>query len=413
MKRRNAPSGAGFPGGESPGWGVDRERPNGGWRGKPPAPVVKWSHAEAMKKKPKVGGGAAMVGDGGGWRMETEAEMVGLDGRSCGGRGFLGTSWPEAAGKSADAATGGGEKEVCLPETEKASPLEAVEGGGGGDVRGDEAKEEMYDWRWTEAASPEIMALILRGRLAADEIARGPAAVCKAWREAAASPDMCGDVDIESWCRRVKCRVRADAAVRRLVARSQGTILRLSAYCVGDAALAYVASSGKLLNVLQIPVSEISDQAMERYVEHLPALRVLDISYCEKITSRGMEAIGRSCKSLAQLKRNRPPPQPPQGSNAAPRVVEDEALAIANTMPMLTQRLAHGWFSDVGLDAILTKCPLLRTLDILGSWNVRLDGNIEDRCCALESFREPWEPEYHEYSSSGGDNDYHDTESDD
>ncbi|XP_037477976.1 F-box protein FBW2-like [Triticum dicoccoides] len=410
MKRRNPTSGAGFPRGEGPGWEAKRERPNGGWRGRLTAPVVKWSHAEAMKKKPKVGGGAALVADGGGWRMETEAEMAGLDGRSCGRGGFLGTSWSEAAENSADAATGGGENEWCLPQTEKATPCEAVEGGGGGDVRGDEVKEELYDWRWTEAASPEIMALILRGRFAADEIARGPAAVCRAWREAAASPDMWGDVDIEAWCRRVKCRVKADAAVRRLVARSQGTIRRLSAYRVGDAALAYVAASGKLLNVLQIPMSEISDQAVEKYVKCFPALRVLDISYCEKVTSRGMEAIGRQCKSLAQLKRN----MPPEDNNAAPKVVEDEALAVANTMPMLKQlELAYGLFSDVGLDAILTKCPLLRTLDILGSLNVRLDGDIEERCCALESFREPWEPDYHENSCSGGDYDYDDTESDD
>ncbi|KAF7016715.1 unnamed protein product [Triticum aestivum] len=414
MKRRNPPSGAGLPAGEGSGWEAKWERPNGRWRGRQPAPVVKWSHAEAMKKKPKVGGGAALVGDGGGWRMETEAEMVGLDGRSCGGRGFFGTSWAEAAEKSADAATGGGENEWRLPETEKANPCEAVEGGGGGDARGDEVKEELYDWRWTEAVSPEIMALILRGRFAADEIARGPSAVCRAWREAAASPDMWGDVDIEAWCRRIKCRVRADAAVRRLVARSQGTIRRLSAYRVGDAALAYAAASGKLLNVLLIPMSEISDQAVEKYVKCFTALRVLDISYCVKVTSRGMEAIGRQCKSLAQLKRNMPPPQPPLGNNAAPTVVEDEALAVANTMPMLTQlELAYGLFSDIGLDAILNQCPLLRTLDILGSLNVRLDGDIEDRCCALESFREPWEPEYHEYSSSGGDGDYDDTESDD
>ena len=121
-------------------------------------------------------------------------------------------------------------------------------------------------------------------------------------------------------------------------------------------------------------MSDISDQAVEKYAECFPALRVLDISNCLKITSRGIEAIGRHCKSLVQLKRNMPPS--PHGSNAAPIVLEDEALAVSNTMPMLTQLvLAYGLFSD----AILTKCPLLSRLDILGSLNVRLDGDIEDR----------------------------------
>uniref|UniRef100_A0ACD5UR04 Uncharacterized protein n=1 Tax=Avena sativa TaxID=4498 RepID=A0ACD5UR04_AVESA len=341
-----------------------------------------------MKKKPRVCGGAVAVGDGGGWPREVEAEKVGLDGGSCGGRG---------SGMSP------------VTETKQAGPCDASGGGGAGDVGGDEVEEEMYSWRWTEAVSPEMLALILRGRFPADEIARGPAAVCRAWREAAASPDMWGEVDIEAWCRRINCRVRADAAVRRLAARAQGTLRRLSVYRVGDAALAYVASYGKLLNVLQIPMSEVSDQAVEKYTECLPALRVLDISNCLKITPRGIEAIGRHCKSLDQLKRNMPPSLPPQGNNAAPIVVEDEALAIANTMPMLKRlELAYGLFSDLGLDAILTKCPQLRTLDILGSLNVRLDGDIEDKCCALESLREPWEPEYYEYSSSGGDYEYDD-----
>jgi hypothetical protein len=169
-----------------------------------------------------------------------------------------------------------------------------------------------------------------------------------------------------------------------------------------------------MLNVLQIPMSEISDQIVEKYADCFPALRVLDISNCLKITSRGIEAIGRHCRSLVQLKRNMPPPPPPQGNNAAPIVVEDEALAVANTMPMLKRlELPYGLFSDIGLDAILIKCPLLSTLDILGSLNVRLDGDIEDRCCALESFREPWEPEYAEYSSTGSDYENDDADSDD
>lgn len=243
MSRPIPKSGGRFPGGGGQQWKGKRARPDGGWRER--APVVKWSHAEAMKKKPKVGGEAAVAGDGGGWSREVEeAEKEGLDGRSCGIGGF-GMSWSEVSMKKAHTATGVGENEWCLPEEErtKASPCDGVKGGGGGEVGVDADEEEMYGWRWSEAVSPEILALVLRGRLAADDIARGAVAVCRAWRDATAAPDMWGDVDIEAWCRRVNCRVRADAAVRRLVARAQGTLRRLSAYRVGDASLAYVATS--------------------------------------------------------------------------------------------------------------------------------------------------------------------------
>ena len=124
------------------------------------------------------------------------------------------------------------------PDAKKARPCDAGRGEAGRDE-----EELVYEWRWTEAVSPEILALVLRGRLTADEVARGAALVCRAWRQAVASPDMWGDVDIEAWCRRVNCRAKADAAVRRLVARAQGTLRRLSAFRVGNASLTYVAAS--------------------------------------------------------------------------------------------------------------------------------------------------------------------------
>uniref|UniRef100_A0A0D9W5L5 Uncharacterized protein n=1 Tax=Leersia perrieri TaxID=77586 RepID=A0A0D9W5L5_9ORYZ len=394
MKRSGTSSGGRFRGGG----GQKRGYP--GREGKS-APVVKWSHAEAMKKKPKGLGDVAVAGDGGGWMRKFEAEkaVLSLDWPSWERSGF-GTSRSEAG-----TGTCGGEGEHVWFRWEaaakKARCFDAGEWSGGGGGGDSDEVERVYEWRWTEAVSPEILALVLRGRVATDEVARGAALVCRAWREAAASPDMWGDVDIEAWCRRVNCRPRADAAVRRLVARSQGTLRPLSAYRVGDAAFAYIAAS------------EVSDQAVEKYAECLPALRVLDISNCLKISSSGIEALGRHCKLLVQLKRNMPPPEIPHGYNAVPNVVNDEALAVANTMPKLEHlELAYGLFSDIGLGAILTKCPLLRTLDILGSWNVRLEGDIEERCCALESFREPWESMYTDYSSTEGEDD-DDNDSDD
>ncbi|CAN6248835.1 unnamed protein product [Urochloa humidicola] len=411
MKRRDPKLWGRSGGGGGQGSKAKRAKPDGAWRGRGGGPVVRWSHAEAMKKKNPAGGGDAAVSGGcGAWvRGVIGPGKAGIGGPSCGSGGIW-TSWAEAEAKP-DRTAGGGGKGVRMwdwaePDAEKARPCDGV---------GGEAEEEVvYDWRWAEAVSPEILALVLRGRVPADDVARGAERVCRAWRQAAASPDMWGDVDIEAWCRRVNCRARADAAVRRLVARAQGTLRRLSAYRVGDASLACVAASGKLLNVLQIPMSEITDQTVEKHAECLPALKVLDISYCLNITSKGIEAIGQHCKLLVQLKRNMPPPDPPQGNNTAAKVVEEEALAVANTMPVLEQlQLAYGLFSDLALNAILNKCPRLRTLNILGCWNVRLEGDIEDRCFALESFREPWEPEYSTDSSSEDDYEDNNADSDD
>jgi hypothetical protein len=76
---------------------------------------------------------------------------------------------------------------------------------------------------------------------------------------------------------------------------------------------------------------------VEKHVECLPALKVLDIRNCLNISSKGIEALGRHCKLLVQLKRNMPPPDLPQGFNAAAAkvVAEEEALAVTNTMLML------------------------------------------------------------------------------
>lgn len=167
------------------------------------------------------------------------AEKVGLGGSSWGSRGFETRWWDAAAKKAAGGGAGASAWEPGWPEEPEAKKSKPCDTGGGEAV----GSVVPYDRRWTEAVSPEILALVLRGRLAADEVARSVVWVCRAWRSAAASPDMWGEVDIEAWCRRVNCSAKADAAVPILVARAQGTLRRLSAYRVGDAAFTCVAAS--------------------------------------------------------------------------------------------------------------------------------------------------------------------------
>ncbi|THU60057.1 hypothetical protein C4D60_Mb07t08620 [Musa balbisiana] len=158
----------------------------------------------------------------------------------------------------------------------------------------------------------------------------------------------------------------------------------------------------RFLSVLQIPMSDVTDQIVEKHAESFSTLTVLDISYCLKITSKGMEALGKHCKALVQLTRNMPPPEfeTTQDDGVAAKVDEGEAMVIANNMAGLEHlELAYGKFSHHGLAAILTNCTALKILDVRGCWNVKMENNIEAMCAKIQSFRDPWEDDY-EFSSS-------------
>lgn len=163
--------------------------------------------------------------------------------------------------------------------------------------------------------------------------------------------------------------------------------------------------SGQYLEVLKIPVSFVTDKMVTKHAESLSNLTVLDISYCLKITQKGLEAFGKNCKSLIKLRRNMPPPDFNYVRASEPReVVEHEAIAVANTMPGLVHlELGFGIFSDYGLGAILTKCKALCHLDIRGCWNVKMKGELEDRCDRIKNFRSPWDDEFDDATSSDSD----------
>lgn len=136
-----------------------------------------------------------------------------------------------------------------------------------------------------------------------------------------------------------------------------------------------------------------------KHAGSLSTITDLDISYCSKITYRGIEKLGQHCKSLFLLKRNMPLPDCESAQHC--KAVEDEAMAVANTMPRLLHlELGYGRFSDRGLDAIVTNCKDLQHLDILGCCNVNFDGDLELRCERINVFRRPDDGEYDDESLS-------------
>lgn len=158
-----------------------------------------------------------------------------------------------------------------------------------------------------------------------------------------------------------------------------------------------------------MPMSKVTDNTVQKHVGFLQSLTVLDISYCLSITHKSIELIGSNCKSLVEFKRNMPPPQPDithPNNGSGSNVDESEAIAVADTMHRLeTLELAYGLFSDLGLDAILTKCLKLHNLDVRGCWNVKLEGDVDGKCGWIPGFKDPWydQFDYEDEDDSGDD----------
>ncbi|PKU60145.1 F-box protein FBW2 [Dendrobium catenatum] len=162
------------------------------------------------------------------------------------------------------------------------------------------------NWRDWERINHDILALIFK-KIPSDEMARTISFVCKSWQEAVAGPCCWTEINIE------ECGIN--------------------------------------LNVLEIPMSEVNDSAIQKYSGSLTSLTTLDISYCDYITYKGIKILGNNCTSLISLKRNLTPAEfeSTQNNEAATKVNEKEALAIANTMFGLEQlELSYGRFSDYG-----------------------------------------------------------------
>ncbi|ONK79022.1 uncharacterized protein A4U43_C01F2070 [Asparagus officinalis] len=185
---------------------------------------------------------------------------------------------------------------------------------------------------------------------------------------------------------------------------------------IGDAGFLYACSAGKFLRVLKIPMSVVTDQMIEKHAQFLPMLTVLGVSYCLKITSQGIEALGNCCKSLVELRRNMPPPNHMADQDNGVALDESEAMSIADTMHNIEHlELAYGRFSDHGLDAILSKCRGLRVLDLRGCWNCRLEGKTESKysLTLIQSVRNPWEIDDEDPNSSDDDEENNEEEEED
>ncbi|KAB2001028.1 hypothetical protein ES319_D12G272200v1 [Gossypium barbadense] len=241
--------------------------------------------------------------------------------------------------------------------------------------------------KWVDL-NPDILSLILL-RIPTHQRVSTASLVCKSPLSCVLDPFFWSDIDLLDWYRRhpyLEIKY-VDSTVRKLIRRSKGTFRRLFSFRLGDAGFAslltgtaiYHSGSGRCLQVLEIPMSEVNDKTLVKFAESLANLTVSKVSYCSKITHVGIEAFGKNCKSWTQLKRNMPPRALERLLNTS-TVNELKAMAIVDIMPFV-------------VGAIRANCKALTHLEIHGCLNVKLETELEDSCRQLFAFRRP--PSFH------------------
>ncbi|CAA7047000.1 unnamed protein product [Microthlaspi erraticum] len=226
---------------------------------------------------------------------------------------------------------------------------------------------------WLELP-PELTSSILL-RLGATEILDNTQRVCKSWLRLCKDPSMWRKIDMldlddydSKDCKASMCR--------RAIDLSQGGLLEIDiGYFGSDDLLDYIADSSSDLRSLKLVMcNEITDDGFSEVVSNFPLLEELELSYCP-LSEESLKAVGKSCPNLKTLKLNCAGYRVPRNES------DDEALAISATMPRLRHLQIFGnRLTDVGLNAILEKCPCLEHLDLRQCFNVNLVGDLEKLC---------------------------------
>ncbi|XP_016449347.1 F-box protein FBW2-like [Nicotiana tabacum] len=224
--------------------------------------------------------------------------------------------------------------------------------------------------RWDELI-PDALGMIFRNLSLQDVLTIVPR-VCKSWRKAAIGPYCWQEIDIEEWSKNC-CPDNLDRMLQLLITRSCGSLRKL---CVSglsrEPSFTFIANNAKSLQMLRLPKSDIGDSAVEQVAGMFSNITFLDVSYCIKIGARALGAIGKHCRCLTGLRRTMHPLEVIDKLSQ-----DDEALAIARTMPKLKQlEIAYMLVGTTSITEVLKNCGHLELLDVRGCWNVNLDENF-------------------------------------
>ncbi|XP_068642340.1 F-box protein FBW2-like [Aristolochia californica] len=235
----------------------------------------------------------------------------------------------------------------------------------------DDKKIEESELRCWDELIPDALSLIF-SNLSLQEILTVVPRVCKSWGRAVSGPYCWQEIDIEEWSRRSNSE-QLDRMLQMLITRSCGSLRKL---CVSglsnDISFSFIADNAGSLQTLRLPRSDIGDPIVEQMAAKLSNITFLDVSYCSKIGAHALEAFGKHCKSLVELRRIMHPLE------VADKVCQDdEAHAISTTMPKLKHlETAYLLLTTSGVLEILSNCRELEFLDVRGCWGVKLGENF-------------------------------------
>uniref|UniRef100_A0A803M4A5 Uncharacterized protein n=2 Tax=Chenopodium quinoa TaxID=63459 RepID=A0A803M4A5_CHEQI len=174
---------------------------------------------------------------------------------------------------------------------------------------------------------------------------------------------------------------------RFAVDRSGGCLVDIYLeYVCDDDTLMYIVERSKNLKHLRLGhYLDVSDAGLIEAVKKLPVLEELELIICNYSVDT-IEAIGCACPSLKSFSLNS------VGSNNCTLARNEEALAIAKTMPNLHNlQLIGNYMTNEGLKAILDGCPLLESLDLRACFLIDLSGELGKRCNQIKRFRLPFD----------------------
>lgn len=253
--------------------------------------------------------------------------------------------------------------------------------------------------------------------------------VCKPWKLVSHDPLFYLSLDLRSFQR---CG-SIDDLLQLLLSRSQGRLLHITVPTLYRSRSLYLLPHGApLLEKLHIPECKVDNKWAKFAAPLMPNLMDLNFNYCsDKLSFKGLEAFGRSCKKITHLRRNRwiedERSDGLTGYYLYDRedigypylyggATDREAMAIAEYYPNLKHlELQGNWLTEKGLEAIMSKCPLLEYLDLEGCPYLEDEKLMEECKSRLKVFVEPGDYyndgssyiESYNYSDCSSDSEYY------